>query len=230
LVNWQIGKLENLLGGILYMIFWLREKKNNLLIVFFIIAFLVSFCLSAFSSSFKKGFPAPSFTLKTVDGETFNLDDYKGKQKLLILYFCNNENKDSVCGIEELAEYFEAHIIEEKYQIIMINTQQDLKEEDIAQIKEFWADKKVSFTILLDSQKEVNNLYNIEVLPTNIFLDKNLVVKRVYPGLISKQQNLMFQYISYFLEAKEKERETPKKESKKDDSCDDGVCPPPPGY
>jgi len=210
------------------MIFWLREKKNNLLIVFLIIAFLVSFCLSAFSSSFKKGFPAPSFTLKTVDGETFNLEDYKAKQKLLILYFYNNENKDSVGGIEELAEYFEAHIIEEKYQVIMINAHENLKEEDIAQIKEFWADKKISFTILLDSQNEVSNLYNIEVLPTNIFLEKNLIVKRVYPGLISKQQNIMFQYISYLLGAKEKE--TPQKDTKKDDSCNDGVCPPPPGY
>ena len=210
------------------MIFWLRSKKCNLLTVLLIIAFLVSFYSSAFSSSFKIGFPAPTFNLKTIDGETFNLEDYKEKQKLLILYFCNNENKDSVYGIEELAKYFEAQIIEEKYQVIMINTRKDLKEEDIAQIKEFWTDKKVSFTILLDSQNEVSNLYNIEVLPTNILLDKNLVVKRAYPGLISKQQNIMFQYISYFLEAKEKE--ISKKETKKNDGCDDGVCPPPPGY
>jgi len=212
------------------MIFWLRNKKSNLLTILLIIAFLVSFYSSAFSSSFKKGFPAPTFTLKTIDGQTFNLEDYKEKQKLLILYFCNNKNKDSVYGIEELTKYFEAHIIEEKYQVIIINTHEDLKEEDIAQIKEFWTDKKVSFTILLDSQNEVSNLYNIEVLPTNIFLDKNLVVKRVYPGLISKQQNIMFQYISYFLEAKEKGKETPKKETKEDDGCDDGVCPPPTGY
>ena len=211
------------------MIFWLRIKKSNLLTVLLIITFLVSFCSSAFSSSsFRKHFPAPTFTLKTIDGETFNLEDYKEKQKLLILYFCNNENKDSVCGIEELAEYFEKHIIEEKYQVIMINTHKDLKEEDITQIKEFWTDKKISFTILLDSQDEVSNLYNIEILPTTIFLAKNLVVKRVYPGLISKQQNLMFQYISYFLEAKEKG--APKKETKEDDGCDDGVCPPPTGY
>ena len=210
------------------MIFWLRNKKSNLLTILLIIAFLVSFYSSAFSSSFKKGFPAPIFTLKTIDGETFNLEDYKEKQKLLILYFYNNENKDSVFGIEELAEYFEAHIIEEKYQVIMINTHEDLKEEDITQIKEFWADKKVSFTILLDNQNEVSTLYNIEILPTTIFLDKNLIVKRVYPGILSKQQNLMFQYISYFLGAKEKE--VSKKETKKDDGCDDGVCPPPPGY
>ena len=210
------------------MIYWLKKKMNNLLIVLLIIAFLVSFYSPAFSSSFRKGFPAPSFTLKTIDGETFHLEDYKEKQKLLILYFCNNENNDSICGIEELVEYFGEHIIEEKYQIIMINTQKDLEEKDITQIKEFWTDKKVSFTILLDSQNEVSNLYNIEVLPTTIFLDKNLVVKRIYPGLISKQQNIMFQYISYFLSAKEKE--TPNKDSKKDDGCDDGVCPPPPGY
>ena len=210
------------------MIFWLSEKKNNLLIVFLIIAFLVSFCSSAFSSSFKKGFPAPNFTLKTIDGETFNLEDYKEKQKLLILYFCNNENEDSVRGIEELTKYFEEYIIEEKYQVIMIYTRKDLKEEDITQIKEFWSNKKISFTILLDSQNEVSNLYNIEVLPTNIFLDKNLVVKRIYPGLISKQQNLMFQYLSYFLEAKGKGN--PKKETKEDDGCEDDVCPPPPGY
>jgi len=210
------------------MIFWVRNKKNNLLTVLLIIAFLVSFCSSAFSLSFRKGFPAPNFTLKTIDGETFNLEDYKEKQKLLILYFCNNESDDSICGIEELAEYFEKHIIEEKYQVIMINTRKDLKEEDIAQIKEFWISKKIPFIILLDSQEEVSNLYKIEVLPTTIFLAKNLVVKRVYPGLISKQQNLMFQYISYFLGAEEKG--VPKKDKKEDDSCNGGVCPPPPGY
>jgi len=152
------------------MILWLRNKRNNLLTVLLIIAFLVSFCSSAFSLSFRKGFPAPNFTLKTIDGETFNLEDYKEKQKLLILYFCNNESDDSICGIEELAEYFEKHIIEEKYQVIMINTRKDLKEEDIAQIKEFWISKKIPFIILLDSQEEVSNLYKIEVLPTTIFL------------------------------------------------------------
>ena len=210
------------------MVFWLRNKKNNLLTVLLIIAFLVSFYSSAFSSSFRKGFPAPNFILKTIDGETFNLADYKEKQKLLILYFCNNESENSICGIEELAEYFEGHIIEEKYQVIMINTRKDLKEEDITQIKEFWTDKKISFTILLDGQEEVSNLYNIEILPTTIFLAKNLVVKRVYPGLISKQQNLMFQYISYFLEAKEKGAS--KEATKKDDGCNGGTCDPPPGY
>ena len=202
-----------------------KNKKRYYFILVLTIIFLISFNSISISSTFKKGFPSPSFTLKTIDGETFNLEDYKEKQKLLILYFCNNENKDSVCGIEELAKYFEEHIVKEKYQVIMINTHKDLKEEDITLIKEFWTNKKISFSILLDSQNEVSNLYNIEVLPTTIFLDKNLIVKRVYPGLISKQQTLMFQYINYLLDAKKKG------EPKKDDGgCEDDVCPPPKGH
>lgn len=211
------------------MVFSMKKKKNNLFIMLLIIVFvfLISFYLSVYAaSSFRKYFPAPNFTLKTVDGKNFDLENYKGKQELLILYFCNNENEDSVYGIEKLAKYFEENIVKKQYQIIMINTTKDQKEEDVTGIKEFWNSKKIFFPILLDSQNELSNLYNIEVLPTAIFLNKNLVVKRVYSGLISKQQNLMFQYISYFLDAKG----TPQKDTKKDDGCNDGVCPPPPGY
>ena len=215
------------------MLFSVKKKKNSLFIILLMIAFLISLCLSAVyattitdSFSFRKYFPAPNFTLKTVDGKNFDLENYKGKQELLILYFCNNKNEESVYGIEKLAKYFEENIVKKQYQIIMINTTKDQKEEDVTGIKEFWNSKKIFFPILLDSQNELSNLYNIEVLPTAIFLDKNLVVKRVYSGLISKQQNLMFQYISYFLDAKG----TPQKDTKKDDGCNDGVCPPPPGY
>ncbi|MEA2021635.1 MAG: redoxin domain-containing protein [Candidatus Caldatribacteriota bacterium] len=204
-------------------------KTNKLLILsLVIIGFMLMMSNTSFSSSFRKGFPAPGFTLKNIDGEIFNLKDYKDKQKLLILYFCNNDNEDSVCGIEEFTKYFEEHIIEEKYQVIMINTRKDLKEENIKLIKEFWENKGINFSILLDSQDEVSSLYNIKMIPTTIFLDKNLVVKRVYPGLLSKQQSLMFQYMSYFLGAEKKESE--KKEKKEDDGCNGGVCPPPPGY
>jgi len=200
-----------------------KNKKRYYFILVLTIIFLISLNSISHSSTLKKGFPAPSFTLKTIDGETFNLEDYKEKQKLLILYFCHNENEDSVCGIEELAKFFEEHIIEEKYQVIMIDTRKNLKEEDITLIKEFWTNKKISFSILLDSQNEVSNLYNIEVLPTTIFLDKNLIVKRVYPGLISKQQKLMFQYINYLLDCKEKDSS-----KKEDEKCTD--CGPPQGY
>ena len=202
------------------------QIKNCLFLIALIILLLLTFSSISFSDSvFKKGFPAPNFSIKNVEGETFDLKNYKEKQKLLILYFCNSENEDSICGVEELAKYFEEHIIEGEYQMIMINTHKEIKREEINAIKKFWLDKGISFDLLLDVQNEVSNLYNIEVLPTTIFLDKNLIVKKVYPGLLSKQQSLMFRYLSYFLKAEKKE--SSKKEKKDDDGCNGGVCPEP---
>lgn len=202
-------------------------KNKNSFIISLVVTFLLSFYLSSFSSSFKKGFPAPIFTLKTIEGETFNLKDFKEKQKLLILYFYSEENEDSIKGIEKLAEYFNDHITKEKYQIFLVNSRRDLRKEDIALIKEFWANKEIEFPILLDELGEVNKLCKIEILPTTIFLDKNLVVKRIYSGLVSKQQSLMFQYINYLLDCEK--RESPVKKEKKEEECE-GPCEPLPGW
>lgn len=205
-----------------------ENKKRLYFILILTVIFLISLNSISFSSTFKKGFPAPSFTLETIEEEAFDLKNYKEKQILLILYFYSQDNQDSLKGIGELAKYFEDHITQEKYDIFLINVQINLQEEDIALIKSYLADNKIIFPVLLDGQNEVSKLYNIEALPTAIFLDKNLVVKRVYPGLISKQQKIMFQYINYLLDCKEKD--IPKKEEKEDEGCNSGPCPPPPGY
>jgi len=210
------------------MNFWLKNKKNNLLIILLIIIFLLSFYSYAFSSTFRKGFPTPAFTLKNMDGETFNLKDYKEQQKLLILYFYSQDNQDSLKGIDKLAKYFEDHIAQERYEIFLINVQSNLREEDVTLIKKYLSDNKIIFPVLLDDKNEVSKLYTIEMLPTAIFLDKNLVVKRVYPGLISKQQTIIFQYINYLLDCREKE--SPIKKEKKDASNCEGPCEPPPGW
>ncbi len=188
-----------------------NNKKSYLTTVLLII-FLIAFSSVAFSSTFKTGFPAPTFNLKTIEGDYFNLKDQLEKQKLLILYFYSQDNYDSLTGVKKLVEYFEDHIIQEKYEVFLINTQEKLQEKDIELMKGYLSDNKIPFPIILDNQKKVSGLYNIDTLPTAIFLDNNLVVKRVYPSLISKQQTLMFQYVSYLLASEKKE--IPKKEIK----------------
>jgi peroxiredoxin len=201
------------------MIFSLSNKKNILLAVLLIIAFLVSFCSFAFTSSFRPGFPAPSFTLKNINGETFNLEDYQEKQKLLILYFYSPDNQDSLAGVKELVKYFEDHITQEKYEIFIINTQENLQKEGLDLIKKYLSDNKIPFPLLLDNQNMVSKLYNVEILPTAIFLDTNLIVKRVYPGFILSQQTLMFQYINYLLDSSEKNILKKEQKDKKLPAC-----------
>jgi len=189
-----------------------ENKKRYYFIMILTIIFLISFCSIGFSSTLKTGFPAPTFSLKTIEGDYFNLKDQREKQKLLILYFYSQNNYDSLTGVKKLVEYFEDYIIQEKYEVFFVNTQEKLQEKDIELMKVYLSDNKIPFPIILDSQKKVSELYNIDTLPTAIFLDNNLVVKRVYPGIISNQQTLMFQYMSYFLAGEKKE--IPKKEKK----------------
>ena len=186
-----------------------NNKKSYLTTVLLII-FLIAFSSVAFPSTLKKYFPAPTFSLKTLEGDYFNLENQREKQKLLILYFYSQDNYDSLTGVNKLVKYFEDYIIQEKYEVFLVNTQEKLQEKDLELMKLYLQDNKIPFPVILDNQKKVSELYNIDVLPTAIFLDNNLVVKRIYPGLASNKQTLMFQYTSYLL-ASEKKR-IPKKE------------------
>ncbi|MBU4226958.1 peroxiredoxin family protein [bacterium] len=198
------------------MIYFRNEKRYDFILVLVLtIIFLISFYSISFSSALKIGFPAPSFSLNTIEEGTFDLGEYKEKQKLLILYFYSPDNQDSLAGVKELAQYFEDHITQEKYEIFIINTQENLQKEGLDLIKKYLSDNKVPFTLLLDDQKMVSKLYNIEILPTAIFLDANLIVKRVYPGFILSQQTLMFQYINYLLDSSERNISKKEKKDKK---------------
>jgi len=201
-----------------------ENKKRCCFILILTIILLISFCSIGFSSTFKTGFPAPTFNLKTIEGDYFNLKDQLEKQKLLILYFYSQDNDDSLTGIKKLVEYFEDHIIQEKYEVFLINTQEKLQEKDIELMKGYLSDNKIPFPIILDNQKKVSGLYNIDTLPTAIFLDNNLVVKRVYPGIISSQQTLMFQYVSYLLASENKEIPKKEKKEKKEVVEEPDVC------
>ena len=202
------------------MIYFRNEKRYDfILFLVLIIIFLISFYSISFSSTLKKGFPAPTFTLKNIEEETFNLKDFKEKQALLVLYFYSPNNQDSLRGIGELDKYFRNHITKEKYEILLVNTQENLQEEDITLIKNYLDDNKIVFPVLLDEQNEVSKLYNVENLPTAIFLDKNLLVKRAYSGFTSAQQTLIFQYVSYLLDSSEKNILKKEKEDKEPPAC-----------
>ena len=201
-----------------------ENRKRYYFITILTIIFLISFYSIGFSSTLKQGFPTPTFSLKTIEEDYFNLEDQRGKQKLLILYFYSQDNHDSLTGIKKLEEYFEDHIIQEKYEVFLINTQEKLQEKDIELMMVYFSDNKIPFPIILDNQKKVSELYNIETLPTAIFLDNNLVVKRIYPGIVSNQQTLMFQYVSYFLASEKKKIPKKEKEEKEEVIEEPDVC------
>ena len=184
------------------MINFRNEKKYDFILVLVLtLILLISFYTISFSSTLKKGLPAPAFTLKTIEEETISLKAFKEKQALLVLYFYSQYNQDSLRGIGELNKYFENHLTQERYELLLVNIQDNLQKEDIDFIKNYLDANKIIFPVLLDKQNEVSRLYNVENLPTAIFLDKNLFVKSIYPGFTSTQQALIFQHVSYLLDS-----------------------------
>ena len=201
-----------------------KNNKKYYSIMVLLIVFLIAFSAVAFSAPLKNNYPAPSFSLKTLEGDYFNLEDQREKQKLLILYFYSQDNSDSLKGVEKLAKYFEDYTVQEKYEVFLVNTQEKLQEKDTELMKVYLSDNKIPFPIILDNQKEVSELYNIDTLPTAIFLDNNLVIKRIYPGLVSNQQTLIFQYMGYFLAGEKKKIPKKEKKEKKEVAEEPDVC------
>jgi peroxiredoxin len=126
-----------------------------------------------------KGHPAPDFALKTLDGKTIRLSDYKGKPVLLNFWAtwcgpCRAEFPD-----------FQRAWTDNANQLVIIginNTTTD----DKAQIPAFLDEFGVTFPIVLDESGDTAKAYNILGLPTSIFVDRNGLVNELFTGPINK--------------------------------------------
>ena len=54
--------------------------KKSYLTTVLLIVFLIAFTSAAFPSTFKQYFPAPAFSLKTIEGDYFNLEDQRDQK------------------------------------------------------------------------------------------------------------------------------------------------------
>jgi peroxiredoxin len=125
------------------------------------------------------GHPAPDFELKTLEGETVRLSDFKGKPVLINFWAtwcgpCRAEFPD-----------FQKASVDNAGNLVIIginNTSTDQKD----QIPAFLAEFGVTFPIVLDETGETAKAYRILGLPTSIFIDRKGVVNEVFTGPINK--------------------------------------------
>ncbi|SEP61115.1 redoxin domain-containing protein [Piscibacillus halophilus] len=106
---------------------------------------------------------APNFQLETMEGETVQLEDYKGKKVFLNFWA-------SWCGPckEEMPHMQEFH---EKYgdevAILAVNTNEPV----LDNAREFVEEYELTFPILLDETTEVAARYKVPNLPTTYFIN-----------------------------------------------------------
>jgi peroxiredoxin len=125
------------------------------------------------------GHPAPEFELKTLEGQTIRLSDFKG-QPVLVNFWA------TWCGPcrAEFPDFQKAWVDNaDKLAIIAVNhTTLDQRE----QIKPFLDEFGVTFEVVLDETGDTAKAYRILGMPTSIFIDRNGIVNEVFTGPINK--------------------------------------------
>lgn len=114
---------------------------------------------------------APNFTLQSIDGKTINLDDLKGKKILLNFWISTCGACDSETGyIQEIYRKYPKNEIA----ILVVNVR-----EDAFVVSSYAQREGLSFTILLDSEGRVDQIYQPELFPCTFFIGTDGTIQAI---------------------------------------------------
>ncbi len=135
--------------------------------------------------------PAPGFTLPARGGSTIQLSQYKG-QVVMINFWA------SWC-VPCRKEFPLLETIYKKYKplgftLIGVNVEPDQKDAE-----GFLKQTPVSFPVLFDAKSQVSGLYNVQVMPTTVFIDRKGNVRLVHQSYQDGAENLYMDQIRTLL-------------------------------
>lgn len=123
------------------------------------------------------GHLAPDFTLKTAVGELYTLSEFRGQPVVLNFWasWCGP------CRVE--MPFFERTQMKYNGKTAVIGVNQG---ETAKIVQEFGVRQAISYPLLVDNDNSVNLSYNINSLPTTIFINADGVVQEVIVGIVSQ--------------------------------------------
>ena len=156
-------------------------KLHKHLFTALIISFMV---LSVSAQTAKKGSTAPDFSLKTSEGKTLKLSDYKGKAVLLHFWatWCPPCRKE-LPGMEKLYKKLQAQGDSAKLAFLGICISDTAKNQS-----SFMKKNNYTFLSCLDETDEVAILYNIQGVPTSILVSPEGKILSINVGMMSEKQ------------------------------------------
>lgn len=125
----------------------------------------------------RKGQLAPDFELKTLDGETVRLSDYKGQRVMLNFWAtwcppCRAEMPD----MQKFQE-------KKDVQILAVNLSET--ESDPGNVQKFIDELNLTLTIPLDDESAVSNEYQVMAYPTTYMIDADGRIQFVTLGAMN---------------------------------------------
>lgn len=118
-----------------------------------------------------EGHLAPDFTLKTLEGNTVRLSDFRGKKVVLINFWatwcppCRLE----MPTMQQIYSEYKAR----GFEILAVNIESDARKE----IEDFVRELRLTFPILLDPDMKVTRKFRIIGLPVSVLIDRQGIVR-----------------------------------------------------
>ena len=148
----------------------MRNTVRNLLFLLLVVFVINGICQD------KENISAPDFKGKTLQGKEIKLSDYFGKVVLIDFWAswcppCREE-------MPELIKFYKTNK-DSQFEIIAVNID---NEKDNMQRFLDKLSSKPEFPIILDKDKQIPPLFNIEAMPTTIFIDKKGKIRFRHDG------------------------------------------------
>jgi peroxiredoxin len=123
------------------------------------------------------GHPAPNFTLPSSLGEAVSLHDLAGQPVVLNFWatWC------APCRVEMPALQQASVAYNGRAAIIGINQGEARKN-----VTDFAAEYRITYPLLLDTDQQISQLYEVRGLPTTLFIDANGTVREVVIGAVTE--------------------------------------------
>ena len=136
------------------------------------ILFIISILLIAAPTnaiSISLGQQAPDFSLGSASGEPVSLSKFKGKT--LVFIYWRTEQKRSVMALKEASEIMKDY---EQKGVTVVGVIED--NDNVEEAQKVFADNKIDYPLLIDSNRQVYSDYGIRVFPTTVIVDKEGVL------------------------------------------------------
>jgi thiol-disulfide isomerase/thioredoxin len=118
-------------------------------------------------------FPAPEFTLQTLDGQSISLGELRGTPVVLNFWatWCTPCQRE-MPSLQKSAERYAGAV-----HILAIDQM-----EPAEVVQRYMKQRGLTLTVLLDDKGEIGNRYNVKGLPTTYFIDAEGVVRTIHMG------------------------------------------------
>ncbi len=116
------------------------------------------------------GSKAPDFTLTSVKGEQVSLSQFKGSVVVLGLFHICDPCMNQASQMQKLLNEGQTSAV-----FLGVNTAGDSKEDVIAYLNQFKT--RITFSYLLDPDKDVNKKYFQRLMPTVLIIDGNGIIR-----------------------------------------------------